>query len=182
MKLILSCPLIFALLLFGQGVQIYLPEYNQKVKIDGIEVLGETSSGSDILWKIIVENSPFTTITKSLEMGGLEVSPFPIFNLSFGANVIVAHAWGPPQALSTDPADKEKDNDIYKHTEKKKGLEPLNFQVIFNKPMDTVSVREAMEVKNKDRDSDVEIKEITWDNDMKTMEVRCYDPVGEYES
>lgn len=42
-------------------------------------------------------------------------------------------------------------------------------------------MREAMEVKNKDRDSDVEIKEITWDSDMKTMEVRCYDPVGKYE-
>ncbi|MEO0130027.1 MAG: hypothetical protein ABIL02_07295 [candidate division WOR-3 bacterium] len=49
----------------------------------------------------------------------------------------------PPQALSTDPADKEKDNDIYKHTEKKKGLEPLNFQVIFNKPMDRAGYQEV---------------------------------------
>ncbi|MEO0094764.1 MAG: Ig-like domain-containing protein [candidate division WOR-3 bacterium] len=76
-----------------------------------------------------------------------------------------------PVVVFTDPQAGAHDVDIYQ-----------KIKVVFNKAMDTVSVREAMEVKNKDRDSDVEIKEITWDNDMKTMEVRCYDPVGEYES
>ncbi|MEO0160922.1 MAG: Ig-like domain-containing protein [candidate division WOR-3 bacterium] len=77
---------------------------------------------------------------------------------------------GPPVVESTDPQAGTHDVDIYQ-----------KIKVVFNKAMDTVSVREAMEVKNKDRDSDVEIKEITWDNDMKTMEVRCDDPVGKYE-
>lgn len=40
--IILIIPLCF---LYGQEVQIYLPEYNQKVKIEGIEVLGETGNG-----------------------------------------------------------------------------------------------------------------------------------------
>ena len=103
---ILYIILIFSFcFLYSQEVQIYLPEYNQKVKIDGIEVLDETISGADILWKIIVEGNPFTTITKSLELAGLEVSPFPQLNSSFGANVIVAHAYGPPQVIFTDPSD-----------------------------------------------------------------------------
>ncbi len=137
-----------------------------------------------IYWRTEVGSFTYQTETAPWQEGVITVNnPFPLWNLDFGENWVIAKAEFelPPQVISTDPADKEKDNDIYKHTEKKKGLEPLNFQVIFNKAMDTVSVLEAMEVKNKDRDSDVEIKEITWDSDMKTMEVRCYDPVGKYE-
>lgn len=85
----------------------------------------------------------------------------------------------PPQVVSTDPpsegggkdgggrdGDGAEDVDIYK-----------KITIVFNKPMDTTSVIEALEIKNIDNSSLVEIREVVWQDDDKMMIIRAYDPV-----
>jgi len=79
---------------------------------------------------------------------------------------------GPPQVVSTDPPSERgrdrgaEDVDIYKKV-----------SITFNKTMDTASVRNALEIMNLDDSVLVQINEINWEGDDKTMIIRVHDPV-----
>jgi len=85
----------------------------------------------------------------------------------------------PPQVIYTDPTDGEEDVEVRDFIKKRKGGgDEYNFEVVFNKPMDTVSVCQALEMVNVDNDSSsVEIKNIYWYDDRTILLVRCYDTV-----
>jgi hypothetical protein len=78
---------------------------------------------------------------------------------------------GPPVIEFTDPSDGEENVDIYDFRKKKKGVgDEFNFEVVFNKPMDTVSVCQAIRVINVDNDSsEVNIKNIYWYDDRMIL-------------
>jgi len=83
----------------------------------------------------------------------------------------------PPQVIFTDPSQGEENVDIYDfRKQKEKGIgDEFNFEVVFNKPMDTVSVCQAIKVVNVDKDSSpVLIKNIYWYDD-RTILVRKFD-------
>ncbi|MCX7994436.1 MAG: hypothetical protein N3A65_01515 [candidate division WOR-3 bacterium] len=83
----------------------------------------------------------------------------------------------PPQVIFTDPGDGEEGVDVFDFRKKKpKEIgDEYNFEVVFNKAMDTVSVIQALEVINVDDDSsEVEIKSVFWVDD-RTILVHCYD-------
>jgi hypothetical protein len=84
---------------------------------------------------------------------------------------------GPPQVIFTDPSQGEENVDIYDfRKQKQKDIgDEFNFEVVFNKPMDTVSVCQAIKVVNVDKDSSpVLIKNIYWYDD-RTILVRKFD-------
>jgi hypothetical protein len=76
----------------------------------------------------------------------------------------------PPEVHYTDPPSGEKDGaedvDIYKE-----------ILIAFTKTMDRASVESAIEIKNLDKNSLVEIREIEWLEQDKTIILRVYDPV-----
>jgi hypothetical protein len=87
----------------------------------------------------------------------------------------------PPRLTSSDPPKVEGgggqkdggggdggtvDVDIYKEIE-----------LVFNKPMDTTSVRESIEIINTDSNTVVIIKEMNWDDEHKQVTIRTKDPI-----
>ena len=78
----------------------------------------------------------------------------------------------PPRITDTDPPSERgrgrgaEDVDIYKKV-----------SITFNKTMDTASVRNALEIMNLDDSVLVQIREINWEGDEKTMIIRAHDPV-----
>lgn len=67
--------------------------------------------------------------------------------------------------VSHEPARDEQKVDIYKY-----------IQIEFSEPMDTASTRQALQIKNVDNEATIEMKEISWSNDTRTMLIRCLDP------
>ena len=71
-----------------------------------------------------------------------------------------------PVVVSTDPSDGAEEVDVYK-----------KITVTFNKPMDRTTTEGALEIKNKDKNSAVTIKNIDWQDNDKTVCITAYDPV-----
>jgi len=61
-----------------------------------------------------------------------------------GADSIEILVTNPPQVISTDPSDGEEEVEV------REAVDEYNFEVVFNKPMDTVSVCQALKMVNVD--------------------------------
>lgn len=72
----------------------------------------------------------------------------------------------PPQVVFTYPAEDADNIDIYK-----------KITIVFNKTMDTASVRGALSIMNLDENSEVTIKDIEWQLGDSIMLITSYDPV-----
>jgi hypothetical protein len=129
------------------------------------------------LWSVFFEGN-FQKETKLTETGDYTLRIFAKdWAMNESNKIIHFKIVGPPQVIFTDPSQGEENVDIYDfRKQKQKGIgDEFNFEVVFNKPMDTVSVCQAIRVINIDNDSsEVNIKNIYWYDD-RTILVRKFD-------